>query len=107
MGDEETKTGEPRGLSTATFSRMGNLISADTPVIGLEDVLMYKEKVGEPDTKNLVPYVILLDAQFKSVVQKKKREDIVYIVLKGGAILAAILVLIYLAMKAAGALGMG
>lgn len=91
-------------VSTATVSKLGHLIPENAPVVDIKDIMMYKDNMEEMSTKNLIPYVIYLDEQFKDIVKKKKRDDVVLLVLKMVFIAMAIILLVWMGMKLVNAL---
>lgn len=96
---ENAKDERPSGeamVGSATASRIGHLIPADAPVITAKDVLMCQENIEKMGDRNLVPYVIYLDAQFKDVVKKRKREAVTYLALKAIIISMMIILVLYI-----------
>lgn len=56
----------------------------DIPVVNVKDIMMYAENMDgmeKMESKKLIPYVVYLDEQFKEIVQKKKKDARVILIL--------------------------
>lgn len=76
----------------------------DIPVVNVKDIMMYAENMEKLENKRLIPYVVYLDEQFKEIVQKRRKDAkvvlILYIVVMSifviGLVVCGIKLLMYL-----------
>ncbi|ADM11395.1 uncharacterized protein Eint_041060 [Encephalitozoon intestinalis ATCC 50506] len=84
---EESSVAEPvpQAKPQQEIERKGsfpeNEVSKDMPVVKLKDIMMYAENMEGMENKKLIPYVVYLDEQFKEIVQRRRKDAKVVLIL--------------------------
>ncbi|AFN82873.1 hypothetical protein EROM_041060 [Encephalitozoon romaleae SJ-2008] len=71
----------PQQGSETKESSSKEVLPKDMPVVNVKDIMMYAENMEKLESKKLIPYVVYLDEQFKEIVQKRRKDAKVVLIL--------------------------